>query len=227
MGALAGLNRRVLDRLRTVRVVLDGDVVTGGTPKQPPLFINPTAAPSASTAAIKGALYFNSSTNALYQHNGSAWEEVGTGVGTAATFSSTVAVTTADGLTVNSVIVPAIQYWHFKLHPAATVTEYDLAVAKRAFQVVSIDCTPSTLQGSALTATVCKATGTSAPAFGTTPLHSANGINLNTGAYTNQSITLTATTADLQFAAGDRLGIDYSGAYTAGHAALTIGIKYI
>ena len=80
---------------------------------------------------------------------------------------------------------------------------------------------------SSLTATVCKATGTSAPANGTTPLHAANAINLNTGAYTNQSITLTATAADLVFAVGNRLGIDYSAAYSAGHAALTIGIQYI
>lgn len=118
-------------------------------------------------------------------------------------------------------------YWNFKLYPAGTVTEYDLAVCKRPFKVVSIDCVPSTLQGGTLTATVCKATGTSAPANGTTPLHSAGAINLNTGAYTNQSITLTSTAADLVFAVGDRLGIDYSAAYTVGHAALTIGIQYV
>ena len=139
----------------------------------------------------------------------------------------TFAITTADKLTVNSIIVPTIQYWHFQIKPFATVTEYDLAVIKRAIQVVSIDIVPSTLQGSALTATIVKATGTATPANGTTPLHTANSINLNTGAYTNQSITLTATTADLIFASGDRLGIDFSAAYTAGHAALTIGVKYV
>lgn len=139
----------------------------------------------------------------------------------------TLAITSADKLTVGGIIVPQVLYWHFQLKPFATVTEYDLAVAKRAFQVVSIDCVPSTLQGGALTATVVKATGTAAPANGTTPLHTANAINLNTGAYTNQSITLTATTADLIFAAGDRLGIDFSAAYSTGHAALTIGVKYV
>ena len=88
--------------------------------------------------------------------------------------------------------------------------------------VTAISVVPSTLQGGALTATVCKATGTSAPANGTTPMHTANAINLNTGAYTVQNITLTATAADLTLAAGDRIGIDYSAAYTTGHAALTI-----
>ena len=115
----------------------------------------------------------------------------------------------------------------FQIKPFATVTEYDLWIIKRAIQVVSIDVVPSTLQGGALTATIVKATGTATPANGTTPLHTANSINLNTGAYTVQSITLTSTTADLIFAAGERLGIDFSAAYTAGHAALTIGFKYV
>ena len=37
----------------------------------------------------------------------------------------------------------------------------------------------------------------------------------------------TGTAADLLLAAGDRIGIDYSAAYTTGHAALTIGIQYV
>lgn len=151
------------------------------------------------TNAAEGGIYYDDDLHELMTYDGAAWVPAG-------------------GKTI---------YWNFKLYPASTVTEYDLAVCKRAFKVVSIDCVPSTLQGGALTATVCKATGTSAPASGTTPLHTANAINLNTGAYTNQSITLTATTADLVFAVGDRLGIDYSAAYSAGHAALTIGIQYI
>lgn len=151
------------------------------------------------TNAAEGGIYYDDDLHELMTYDGAAWVPAG-------------------GKTI---------YWNFKLYPASTVTEYDLAVCKRAFKVVSIDIVPSTLQGGALTATICKATGTSAPANGTTPLHTANAINLNTGAYTNQSITLTATTANLVFAAGDRLGIDYSAAYSAGHAALTIGIQYV
>ena len=193
-------------------IFVDGGVAAGGTPKYPLIGLNPTEAP---TNTAEGGLMFDDDTHTPKYYNGSTWKEFGS------------AITDADGLTVNGVIVPAILYWNFQLKPFATVTEYDLAVIKRAIQVVSIDCVPSTLQGGALTATVVKATGTSAPANGTTPLHTANAINLNTGAYTNQSITLTATAADLVFAAGDRLGIDYSAAYTAGHAALTIGFKYV
>lgn len=151
------------------------------------------------TNTAEGGFYYDDDAHELRSYNGDSWVPAG----------------------------QATSYLYFKLAPASTVTEYDLAVCKRAFKVVSIDVVPSTLQGGTLTATICKATGTSAPANGTTPLHTASAINLNTGAYTNQSITLTSTTADLLFAVGDRLGIDYSAAYSAGHAALTIGIQYI
>lgn len=135
-----------------------------------------------------------------------------------------LAISGADGLTVNSFIVPGRIYLAFQLKPFATVTEYDLFIAPRALQVVGISVVPSTLQGGALTATVVKATGTATPVKTTTPMHTADAINLNTGAYTVQNITLTSTTADLVLAAGDRIGIDFSAAYTAGHAALTISL---
>lgn len=183
---------------RWKQVVIDGGVPENGTPVMPPLHVLPTEPPSGTPE--EGDIYFDDDLHELMVHNG------------------TVYVPVAGNTTF---------YWNFLLKPFATVTEYDLAVIKRALKVVSIDCVPSTLQGGALTATVVKASGTSAPANGTTPLHTANAINLNTGAYTNQSITLTSTTADLAFAAGNRLGIDYSAAYTVGHAALTIGYQYV
>lgn len=183
---------------RFTQLVVDGGVAAGGVPKYAPFYLLPTEPPSNTPA--EGDMYFDDDTHELTVYNGTGW------------------VPAAANTTL---------YWNFQLKPFATVTEYDLAVIKRAIQVVSIDVVPSTLQGGALTATVVKASGTSAPANGTTPLHTANAIDLNAGAYTNQSITLTSTTADLQFAAGTRLGIDYSAAYTTGHAALTIGYTYI
>jgi hypothetical protein len=217
VGAIYGLYRRLAPQARFTRLVLDNDLVAGGTPSYAPLFLNPSEPP---TNASEGAVYFDDDLHALMQYNGSGWEQTGS-------TPSTLAVADADGLTVNGVIVPAIQYMNFQLKPFATVTEYDLAVIKRALQVVSIDVVPSTLQGGALTATIVKAASTDTPVKTTTPLHTADSINLNTGAYTNQSVTLTATAADLVFAAGNRLAIDFSAAYTAGHAALTIGFKYV
>ena len=139
----------------------------------------------------------------------------------------TLAVTTADKLTVGGVIVPQYMRMSFLLHPMATITEWDLWIADRAVQVTRIDVVPSTLQGGALTATLVKAVATATPVKTTTPLHAADAINLNTGAYTVQNITLTATTADLQFAVGNRLSVDLSGALTTGQACVSVTFKLI
>ena len=98
------------------------------------------------------------------------------------TLSGRVEVETADALTIADVIVPDTQFITFQYSPLATITEYDLMVAPRALKVVSIKVVPSTLQGGALTGTIVKATGTATPANGTTPMHTANAINFNTGA---------------------------------------------
>jgi len=148
--------------------------------------------------AVKGDLYYDTTSLTVKAYTGAAWVDAG-----------------------------GIQIASFQLKPFATVTEYDLMIAPRALRVTAISVVPSTLQGGALTATIVKATGTATPANGTTPMHTANSINLNTGAYTVQNITLTSTTADLILAAGERIAIDFSAAYTAGHAALTISYIYV
>jgi hypothetical protein len=143
------------------------------------------------------------------------------------TYPGRVEVDTADALTVANVIVPDTLYLTFQYSPLATITEYDLMVAPRALKVVSIKVVPSTLQGGALTGTVVKVTGTATPANGTTPMHTANSINFNSGAYTVQNITLTSTVADLALVAGERIGLDLSAAMTAGKGAITIGYQYV
>lgn len=143
------------------------------------------------------------------------------------TLSGRVEVETADALTIADVIVPDTQFITFQYSPLATITEYDLMVAPRALKVVSIKVVPSTLQGGALTGTIVKATGTATPANGTTPMHTANAINFNTGAYTVQNITLTSTVADLALVAGERIGLDLSAAMTAGKGAITIGYQFV
>lgn len=104
----------------------------------------------------------------------------------------------------------------------ATKTLYNLLVARDAWQVTHIDYTPDIAQGGALTATVVKATGTTAPASATTPMHIAGAIDLNATAHTVQPITLTATSADLLLAAGNRIGLVLSGAMTVGSGLVTI-----
>lgn len=110
----------------------------------------------------------------------------------------------------------------FAIMPHASKTVYNLFTADQAYTVKSIRFTPDVVQGGALTATAVKATGTATPASGTTPLHAAAGINLNATAHTVQSITLTATTADLSLAAGDRIGLVLSAALSTGSGCLSI-----
>lgn len=107
----------------------------------------------------------------------------------------------------------------------ATKTVYNVFVARKSYTVESIDYVPDVAQGGALTATVVKATGTATPASGTTPMCAAGAINLNGTAATVQSITLTATAADLGLVAGQRIGLVLSGAMTVGSGCLSIKLK--
>ena len=109
--------------------------------------------------------------------------------------------------------------------PHATLTEQNLFVARESLEVISIDVVPDLVQGGALTGTICKATSTTAPANGTTPMHTANDINFNATAHTVQPITLTVTAADLRLVAGDRIGLDLSAALTTGRAVATIRLR--
>jgi hypothetical protein len=98
---------------------------------------------------------------------------------------------------------------------------YGVFIAPEALTITGVQYVPDVAQGGALTAVVSKATGTATPASGTTPLHSGT-INLNGTAYTVQTLTLTATTADLTLAAGERVAIILSGAMSTGSGCLTI-----
>lgn len=144
-----------------------------------------------------------------------------------ATFTSAtpLAVATADELTVGGVIVPQFLEMSIPILPHATLTEQNLYTATQAITVVAIRVVLDLVQGGALTGTICKATGTSAPANGTTPMHTANAIDFDGDANTVYSITLTSTVADLALAAGERIGLDLSAALTAGRAVVTIRYK--
>lgn len=113
----------------------------------------------------------------------------------------------------------------FSVFPHASATEWDLWVAPFSCQVTSIKYVPSTLQGGAMTATVVKAVSTATPVKTTTPMVTADVIDLNAGAYTVVTPTLTATTADLQLAVGNRISLDFSAAPTAAIWALSISLK--
>lgn len=188
----------------------------------------------ASTLGVTGVATFNNASTVFASN--SADIKIGTTNPVNLTFSAntltaaagdTFAVTDADKLKVGGVIVPAHVYESFTIRPHATITEYDLMIAHRAIQVIEIKMVPSTLQGGALTGTVVKATGTATPVKTTTPMIAADALDFNAGAYTVVTPALTATGADLILAAGERIGIDFSAALTAGLATITIAYKYV
>src|SRR6059058_2039095 len=104
--------------------------------------------------------------------------------------------------------------------------------AGQSYQVVSADevhATAST-DAAAVNLQLTKDTGTQAPGAGVDLLtnNTAAGFNLKGTANTVQSATLSATTADLTLAAGDRLSIDFAGTLTAlAGVVLTVWLKRI
>lgn len=102
--------------------------------------------------------------------------------------------------------------------PAADVIGF---VATRRYIVKSISGCPSVAgTGGACTATVKKASGTTAIASGTA-LHSGS-FNLVGTINTVQDLTLSTTSSDLVIDDGDRIGVDFTGTATSAIGNITI-----
>ncbi|MGE3175852.1 MAG: hypothetical protein AB7O32_00165 [Vicinamibacterales bacterium] len=87
-------------------------------------------------------------------------------------------------------------------------------IADRPHRVVNILARQEAAEGGALTLTIKKAASGTAISGGT-PLHSGT-INCNTTTNTNQAVTLSATSSDLDIAAGTAIGADFSTTITTG-----------
>jgi hypothetical protein len=105
-------------------------------------------------------------------------------------------------------------------------------IAPRAVQVTSIreihsvvGSTSAAVKFRKITAATVAAPG-AAVAAGITELATA-GFDLTAAVNTNQTATLTSTTADLQLAAGDRIAADFSGTLTGLVGNVTINVKMI
>jgi hypothetical protein len=138
----------------------------------------------------------------------------------------TLAVTTTDKLTVGGIIVP--QYVVVTYNgQTASATDATIFIAARAYQVVDVSEVHSVAAGGTSTLQLTKDTSTNAPGAGTDLLTS-TGFNLNATANTVQNGTLTSTTADLQLAAGDRLGLDFANAIqSSATVSVTVSLKRI
>lgn len=95
-------------------------------------------------------------------------------------------------------------------------------VATRAYVVQGISGSPTVAgsDGGAVTAAIKKASGTTAIASGTA-LHSGT-YNLKGTADTVQNLTLSTTSGVTAIAAGDRIGIDFTGTLTAATGVITV-----
>jgi hypothetical protein len=139
-------------------------------------------------------------------------------------FGSTLAVTGAITAT------GGVTGQHFSVSFTGQTTEAAtdrvFFIAPVACQVVSIREVHSVAAGGASTLQVTKDTSTDAPGAGTDLLTA--GFDLNATANTVQTGSLTATTADLQLAAGNRLAIDFANTIqsTAG-LCVTVWLKTI
>lgn len=122
----------------------------------------------------------------------------------------TQAVSTPDGLTVAGIIVPV-----YKTAPVSLfVTDVSKAIyiATEAVQLVAVRVVFGIASVSG-TLNIEKLTGTTVPGSGTALLTGT--ISLAGTANTVLSGTLSATTADLQLAAGNRIGIVLAGTLTS------------
>ncbi|MDD5199253.1 MAG: hypothetical protein PHC88_05565 [Terrimicrobiaceae bacterium] len=132
--------------------------------------------------------------------------------------NGTTDVVDADGLTINDVIVP--QFLEVSVHvgAAALMIAQTFFVASRAYQVIAVRFVHAVAEATAgtLRVQVVKDTSTNAPGAGSDTLtnNSNAGFDCKATANTVQTGTLTATTAALQMAAGDRLSLDFSAAAT-------------
>lgn len=81
--------------------------------------------------------------------------------------------------------------------------------------------------GSAVTADIMKANGTTAVASGATVLSAVDSLNLKGVAHTLQTGTLSTTQTSRQITAGDRLGINFTGTLTAAVGLIQVHLKRI
>ena len=97
-------------------------------------------------------------------------------------------------------------------------------VADRAYRVKVITGRPTVAgtDGSAVTAVVKKAASATAITSGTA-LHSGT-YDLKGTANTNQALTLSTTDTDLNIAAGDCIGVDFTGTLTSATGVVTVSL---
>jgi hypothetical protein len=124
-------------------------------------------------------------------------------------------VSQADGLTVDGVIVPQAIEVSFGMKANGSLSTQAFFLANADYEVTAISEVHSTAgsDSGAVTISVSKDSGTSAPGAGTGLLSAA--FNAKGTANTVQDGALSATESDLVLAPGDRLSVVFAGTLTA------------
>lgn len=157
---------------------------------------------------------------------------VGTGWKWRLNGSNFLASYVADGLKIDGVIVSPYKLVVANLVLNSHCVDQCIFIADRAYEVVRVDEVHATAgnDAGAVNLQLTKDTGTNAPGAGTDLLtnNTNAGFNLKGTANTVQNGTLTATTASLQLAAGDRLSLDFAGTITTlAGVQVTVALKPI
>lgn len=120
-----------------------------------------------------------------------------------------------DGASVSGVLTAETEY-------LAASVDKTFFTAVRAYRVIGIIARVEAAgtDASAVTAVIKKAPSGTAIASGTA-LHSGT-FNLKGTAATNQTLTLSTTSSDLDIAAGDSIGIDFTGTLTSATGIVTV-----
>lgn len=139
----------------------------------------------------------------------------------------TLAVTTADKLTVGDIIVPQELEIPIPLTTHASVSTRALFYATKGWTVTGITYEPSVAEGTgSVVCTVCKVTGNNVAVAATTPMCTAFAVTGTAG--TPVTATLTGTAADLALVATNKIGCIFSGGDSlldTGSGILTIKMK--
>ena len=157
-------------------------------------------------------------------------------LGAGATVSTTQSLTviTADKLTVGGIIVPQdVPLCQWQIRPSATTSAGKLQTAftaRDAWTVTKVDYAPDVAEGAALTATLNKATGTTAPTVAVGLVQfTTTSFDVNGSANIVQVGTLAsgASTANLSVTAGDRLCVVLSNGPTSAYGMMSVRGKRI
>ncbi len=216
---------------RRVVIGISGDGTTV-TPIYPPLYLKPTAAPSG-VGAVQGpragSLYFDSTANALYQYNGSAWAEVGTAPAGSVTIATGKTFNTTDpaALREGGIIIPRyelIQDVQNQVAAASYAVSHSIFVCDSVsgtYQVAGVTVNFGTASTSG-TLQVEVATGTQAPGSGTNQLTGT--ISLSGTANTPVNGTLIGSPTTI--AAGNRVNLIFAGTVTGlANTVVTVALQ--